>query len=322
MSKARQVPIGVAWVLMLLLAGSWPGWRPAVRAEEAGKAARTPVGTWKWFSGTTVEFKANGQTEAANGMKGRWTGGNAVQNVVVKWENGATDTLGFSPDNARLYNVYTNVYDTIGERIVPTAGSAEAAAAATPTPKAAASGGARGKTAATLAPPTPAELPPIGNWHWFNDQTVTFKRTGEIEASGGWRGKWFISVSGNREVAILWDGQPADVVTLSADGKKLAGGVVSAERIEGEAAQPTGTPPPTGTTKGGGTYDGGIIYRLNPPATASGAWTETILHDFTNGRADGASPGELTAAGNGVFYGTTISGGPPGDAGGVFSFKP
>jgi uncharacterized repeat protein (TIGR03803 family) len=77
-----------------------------------------------------------------------------------------------------------------------------------------------------------------------------------------------------------------------------------------------------GTTKGGGTYDGGIIYRLSPPAKAGGAWTETILHDFTNGRTDGASPGELTAAGNGVFYGTTISGGPPGDAGGVFSFKP
>jgi uncharacterized repeat protein (TIGR03803 family) len=77
-----------------------------------------------------------------------------------------------------------------------------------------------------------------------------------------------------------------------------------------------------GTTKGGGRYDGGIIYSLSPPAKAGGAWTQTILHDFSNGRADGASPGELAVDADGVLYGTTISGGPTGDAGGVFSFTP
>ena len=77
-----------------------------------------------------------------------------------------------------------------------------------------------------------------------------------------------------------------------------------------------------GTTKAGGQYDGGIIYSLSPPAKAGRAWTQAILHNFTNGRTDGASPGELSVGADGMLYGTTISGGPTGDAGGAFSFKP
>jgi uncharacterized repeat protein (TIGR03803 family) len=77
-----------------------------------------------------------------------------------------------------------------------------------------------------------------------------------------------------------------------------------------------------GTTKSGGQYSGGMIYRLSPPTKAGGAWTETIMHSFTNGPTDGATPGELTVGAQGILYGTTISGGPSGDAGGAFSFKP
>src|ERR1700685_1989836 len=91
-----------------------------------------------------------------------------------------------------------------------------------------------------------------------------------------------------------------------------------------------------GTTYQGGTADWGTVYQLKPPATAGGAWTETILHDFTN-NADGASPlGSLTFDKSGNLFGTTIYGGvgvngnsngtvfelsPPATSGGTWTYK-
>jgi uncharacterized repeat protein (TIGR03803 family) len=64
-----------------------------------------------------------------------------------------------------------------------------------------------------------------------------------------------------------------------------------------------------GTTYQGGSADWGTVYQLKPPATAGGAWTETILHDFTN-NADGATPlGNLAFDKSGNLFGTTIYGG-------------
>jgi uncharacterized repeat protein (TIGR03803 family) len=63
-----------------------------------------------------------------------------------------------------------------------------------------------------------------------------------------------------------------------------------------------------GTTYTGGTEDWGTIYELSPPATAGGSWTETILHNFTNG-SDGATPlGNMTFDKNGNLFGTTTYG--------------
>ena len=63
-----------------------------------------------------------------------------------------------------------------------------------------------------------------------------------------------------------------------------------------------------GTTYTGGTEDWGTIYELSPPATAGGSWTETILHNFTNG-SDGATPlGTMTFDKNGNLFGTTTYG--------------
>jgi uncharacterized repeat protein (TIGR03803 family) len=58
---------------------------------------------------------------------------------------------------------------------------------------------------------------------------------------------------------------------------------------------------------GGGTDNAGVVFELSP--TAGGAWTESILHIFTNG-SDGGFPNSgvtLDAAGN--VYGTTTTGG-------------
>jgi len=65
-----------------------------------------------------------------------------------------------------------------------------------------------------------------------------------------------------------------------------------------------------GTTgAGGGSGSTGTVFELSPPATAGGAWTETILHKFNNNRTGGYPPfGSLTLrAGN--LYGTTQNGG-------------
>jgi len=61
-----------------------------------------------------------------------------------------------------------------------------------------------------------------------------------------------------------------------------------------------------GTTVGGGLYSNGTVFELTP--TATGQWTETILHDFNY--QDGKSPFAgviLDASGN--LYGTTAYGG-------------
>src|SRR5436305_9860279 len=44
-----------------------------------------------------------------------------------------------------------------------------------------------------------------------------------------------------------------------------------------------------GTTAYGGLYSEGTVFKLTPPAKPGGAWTETVLHNFTAGN-DGAIP--------------------------------
>jgi uncharacterized repeat protein (TIGR03803 family) len=72
-----------------------------------------------------------------------------------------------------------------------------------------------------------------------------------------------------------------------------------------------------GTTAAGGAYGdpsigdpGGTVFKLTPPATSGGNWTESVLCSFGNGTTDGVSPyaGVITDA-SGNLYGTTISGG-------------
>jgi len=64
-----------------------------------------------------------------------------------------------------------------------------------------------------------------------------------------------------------------------------------------------------GTTAGGGLYGAGVVFELTPPAQSGGAWTETVLHNFT-GLGDGGSPyaGVITDT-QGRLYGTAWNGG-------------
>jgi len=65
-----------------------------------------------------------------------------------------------------------------------------------------------------------------------------------------------------------------------------------------------------GTTQSGGGGDAGTAFELDPPAAPGNPWTETILHNFSFGKTDGATPaGRLTADAQSRLFGTTLQGG-------------
>jgi uncharacterized repeat protein (TIGR03803 family) len=76
-----------------------------------------------------------------------------------------------------------------------------------------------------------------------------------------------------------------------------------------------------GATHRGGAFDHGTIYRLTPPASGSGMWSEETLHSFSGKDGDGAYPVSSVLLGSdGSIYGTTPYGGKYG-RGMVFSLR-
>ena len=72
-----------------------------------------------------------------------------------------------------------------------------------------------------------------------------------------------------------------------------------------------------GVGASGGTYGYGAVFRLQPPSSSGGAWTETVLHSFTGQNGDGIVGGYLTTpvfGPNGALYGT--------NSGTVFELRP
>jgi hypothetical protein len=72
----------------------------------------------------------------------------------------------------------------------------------------------------------------------------------------------------------------------------------------------------------------GAVFKLSPPKTKGGKWTERVLHAFASG-SDGANPnGGLVLDSKNAIYGTTYAGGKEGGAcgsggcGTVFELKP
>jgi uncharacterized repeat protein (TIGR03803 family) len=77
-----------------------------------------------------------------------------------------------------------------------------------------------------------------------------------------------------------------------------------------------------GTTEQGGAYSMGTVFRLSPPATKSGAWTETVLYSFGSQSGDGVNPYDsLVMDKEGNLYGTTYGGG-ANNVGTVFKLSP
>jgi len=76
-----------------------------------------------------------------------------------------------------------------------------------------------------------------------------------------------------------------------------------------------------GTTYRGGASGNGIAYSLTPPSVSGGAWTETVLHNFTGGSDGGGPESGVVIGGGGVLYGATDNGGTAG-LGVAFSLTP
>jgi uncharacterized repeat protein (TIGR03803 family) len=65
-----------------------------------------------------------------------------------------------------------------------------------------------------------------------------------------------------------------------------------------------------GTTDAGGTSGYGTVFELSPPAAGVTYWTETVLHSFEGGTADGRNPlAGVTFDKSGNLYGVTFQGG-------------
>lgn len=71
----------------------------------------------------------------------------------------------------------------------------------------------------------------------------------------------------------------------------------------------------------------GTVFKLSPPKTKGGKWTEKVLHSFAGGATDGANPnGNLVLDTKGVIFGMTTWGGSTGcqgpGCGTAFELKP
>src|ERR1035438_4256841 len=80
-----------------------------------------------------------------------------------------------------------------------------------------------------------------------------------------------------------------------------------------------------GATASGGAANAGTVFSLTPPTSASGAWTESVLHAFTGGSPGIGVLSDVAIGNGGVLYGTTEGGGTgscPAGCGTVFSLTP
>jgi uncharacterized repeat protein (TIGR03803 family) len=87
----------------------------------------------------------------------------------------------------------------------------------------------------------------------------------------------------------------------------FAGGADGAVPVSGVVLDAQGAV--YGAVAAGGSLNMGAVFKLTPPASGTGPWTRTILHNFGNG-LDGQTPqGGVVLDAHGALYGTTQYGG-------------
>jgi|HubBroStandDraft_4_1064222.scaffolds.fasta_scaffold00002_76 uncharacterized repeat protein (TIGR03803 family) len=65
-----------------------------------------------------------------------------------------------------------------------------------------------------------------------------------------------------------------------------------------------------GTTQNGGKHDSGTVFKITPPASASGTWNEAIIYRFRGPPRDGSYPSQIIIDASGTIYGAAGAGGP------------
>lgn len=106
-------------------------------------------------------------------------------------------------------------------------------------------------------------------------------------------------------------------------GSPNDGAIPEASLILDSAGSLYGTTASGGDNSGTGCYNNGCgtAFRLSPPSTLGGAWTEQVLHTFTGGNDGGVPLANLILDDVGNLYGTTSEGGQLGN-GAVFKLAP
>jgi uncharacterized repeat protein (TIGR03803 family) len=81
-----------------------------------------------------------------------------------------------------------------------------------------------------------------------------------------------------------------------------------------------------GTTLNGRKNDSGTVFKITPPASESGTWSESTLYHFRGAPRDGSYPGQIIIDASGTIYGAAAAGGPSHKCnlgcGNVFMLKP
>jgi hypothetical protein len=158
----------------------------------------TLVGSWTWFNGATVDFRADGTGEASNGLTATWRRLDDGR-LEIQWaEPGQpprfTDTVRLSADGRTLSG--DNQY-----------------------------GASVGAT--SVSPPEPVGRTLLGTWRWGNGATVECRADGTCTASTGFSGPWR-ALGPVGEFEIRWGraGQPdqfIDTFTIAPGGRELEG---------------------------------------------------------------------------------------------------
>jgi len=108
-------------------------------------------------------------------------------------------------------------------------------------------------------------------------------------------------IDSTRQESVLYNFCTADNANICADGKYPEAGLLM--DANGNLY---------GTTSGGGVNNDGVVFKLAPPESPSGFWTETVLYNFgsEHNAADGRQPvAGLAMDREGNLYGTTQLGG-------------
>lgn len=90
--------------------------QPVFTGSSSTNGGEPFVGEWRWFNGSTITMRADGNVQGNNNQKGRWTR-EPSNRYVITWSEGWIDRLVLSSDNRKLQGSNQNGTQISAERI-------------------------------------------------------------------------------------------------------------------------------------------------------------------------------------------------------------